>query len=694
MTIKQKITHYFIEDTHRYKLWFPVFLGLGIIFYFQLPFEPAYWMAPIALSVFIFLFVIFRKFHWTYFVISLPICFLIGFMVSQVRTHLIASPKIEGDLPMTRIIGTIKSFEVTQKGIKAILTDLDIDGIAPEKTPYNLRFSARDKNIVLYPGDKIQVRVFLKPPLGPSYAGAYDFARVAYFNQIGGVAFAIGKIIVLSQNKNNSFGMNIEKTRQHITNRIREILPNQKGEIAAALITGQKGGIQEEVYNQFRDAGLAHLLAISGLHFGLIFGFIYAFIRSSFALMPCIALFYPIKKWAICVAMLGAFLYSVIAGGSVPTIRAFIMLGLFALAVLFNRRAFSMYNVAFAALMIMLFMPEVIMGPSFQMSFAAVIALIATYEIIAKYTFLQSLHWIQKIGLYIVSLCLSSAVASLATTPFTILHFGQFQTYGIAANLIAIPLTGIWIMPLALISLVLMPFGLDALALILMGEGIDIVMRVASVVASWKGAVIHTPMFGMLGIALITIGGLWFAIWERSWRYWGIIPFIGGFITLFFIKTPHLLIADQSKLIAWRDQDKLYVSSLKRQAFTSQQWQSLTATYDRVPFPYVYSMRKDLIDSRYDIEDKKGIKCDAGGCVIKAKNQFIAIPRRLKSLELDCQKADIIIVSFKGKGTCPDKFYFDKESDSKIVYLQKDKQNEIVSNVINNRIWNYKINSY
>lgn len=690
MNIKQQITTYFIEDTHRYKLWFPVFLGLGIILYFQLPAEPDYWIAPASLLFFAILFILFRKSSWTYFVLTLPICFLLGFMLSQVRTHLIASPMIEADLPMTRIVGTIKSFETTQKGIKATLTDLDIDGLSQEKTPYNLRFSARDKNIVLYPGDKIQVRAFLKPPLGPSYAGAYDFARVAYFSQIGGVAFAIGKITVLSHDTNNSFSMIIEKTRQHITNRIREILPNQKGEIAAALITGQKGGIQEEVYNHFRDSGLAHLLAISGLHFGLIFGFIYAFVRSTFALIPRIALIYPIKKWAICVAMLGAFLYSVIAGGSVPTIRAFIMLGLFALAVLFNRRAFSMYNVAFAALMIMLFMPEVIMGPSFQMSFAAVIALIATYEIIAQYSFLKSLHWFQKIGLYILGLCLSSAVASLATTPFTILHFGQFQTYGIAANLIAIPLTGIWIMPMALISLVLMPFGLDAPALFLMGEGIDIVMKGAIIVASWKGAVIHAPMFGVLGIALITIGGLWFAIWQKSWRYWGVVPFATGFITLFFIKTPHLLIADQAKLIAWHNDDKLYVSSLKRQNFTSQQWQSLTATYERISFPYVQSTRKDLINSRYEIENTKTIKCDADGCLIKAKNQLIAIPRRPKALTLDCQKADILIVPFKSAVLCPDKQYFNKETDSKIIYLHKNKKNEIISNILNDRKWNPK----
>jgi competence protein ComEC len=611
-------------------------------------------------------------------------------MLSQVRTHLIASPMIESEMPITSVIGIIKNFEITQKGIKATLTDLDVRGLSKEKTPYNLRFSARDKNIVLYPGDKIHVRAFLKPPLGPSYAGAYDFARVAYFSQIGGVAFAIGKISVLAQEKNNSFGMIIEKTRQHITNRIREILPNQKGEIAAALITGQKGGIQEEVYNQFRDAGLAHLLAISGLHFGLIFGFIYASVRSFFALIPRIALIYPIKKWAICVAILGAFLYSVIAGGSVPTIRAFIMLGLFALAVLFNRRAFSMYNVAFAALMIMLFMPEVIMGPSFQMSFAAVIALIATYEIMAKYTFLQSLHWVQKIGLYVVSLCLSSAVASLATTPFTILHFGQFQTYGIAANLIAIPLTGIWIMPMALISLVLMPFGLDAVALILMGEGIDIVMKSASIVASWKGAVIHTPMFEMLGITLITIGGIWFAIWQKAWRYWGIVPFVAGFITLFFIKTPHLLIADQAKLIAWRNDDKLYVSSLKRQNFTSQQWQSLTATYERISFPYVYSTRKDLMNTRYDIEGTKGIKCDVDGCVVKAKNQLIAMPRKPKALPLDCQKADMIIVSFKSSSLCPDKEYSNKKTDSKIIYLYKNKKNEVIINIFRERKWSFR----
>jgi competence protein ComEC len=679
------LRNYFIEDTHRFKLWLPVFLGAGIIAYFQLPNEPSIWIAPFFLLCSLMLLFLFRKTNWGYFVFILPSFFLMGIILSQVRTQIIASPMIERELPITTIYGTIKSFEKTSKGIKAVLTNLDIESFSLEKIPYNLRFSARDKNLILRPGDRIRARAFLKPPLGPAFEGAYDFARVAYFNQIGGVAFALGKIQIVDHEESVSFAQKIEILRQKISERIRYVLPDQRGEIATALITGQKSGIDEKIYNQFRDSGLAHLLAISGLHFGLIFGFIYGFVRSFFALIPRIALLYPIKKWAICCAIFGAFLYSVIAGGSVPTIRAFIMLGLFALAVLFNRRALSMYNVAFAALIIMVLMPEVILGPSFQMSFAAVIALIASYEILSGKLFTKSTHWFKKIGLYVFSLCISSFVASLATTPYTILHFGQFQTYGIITNLVAIPLAGIWIMPMALLSLILMPLGLDAWPLLLMGEGIEIVMQAAEIVASWKGAVIHTAMFDVLGISLITLGGLWFAIWEKSWRYCGFAPICAGFMTLFFIKTPHLLIADQAKLIGWRDKDRLHLSSLKRQSFTAQQWQSLTATYDLVSFPYV-KPSKSLLNTRYEAQ-RNEIKCDPEGCVIRFKNQWIAIPRRKQAFVFDCLKADMIISPFKTDQICPEKIHISKEMGPHIIYLKKNQEVKMVQNQYMNRPW-------
>lgn len=669
----QHLRQYFIEDVHRFKLWLPVFLGVGIVFYFQANFKMSLLWPFLCIFLSLLCLYVFRKKSWGYFMFILAFCFSLGFFLAQLRTQWMDSPRILQEHKLAFLEGEIQAFETTSKGFKSLLSNLHIDGFEKDQTPIYLRFSGRDKETSFRPGDRIQAKVILKPPLGAAFPGAYDFGRVAYFNQIGGVAFAIGKIYLVERPSVTSFGHRIESIRQSITERLRLILPDQRGEIATALITGQKLGIKEEVYGYFRDSGLAHLLAISGLHFGLIFGFIYSFFRFWFALIPRLPLRVPIKQWSICLGLFGAFLYSMIAGGSIPTIRAFIMLGIFTLAVLVNRKALSLNNIAIAGGLILIFVPEVILGPSFQMSFAAVIGLIAFYEIVSKTELMRVDSTLKKIFVYIVGLCLSSLIATLATAPFTVLHFGQFQTYGIAANLVAIPITGIWIMPLALLSLALMPFGLDQFPLLLMGHGIDIVIEVARYVASWNGAVIHTAMLGSIGIAIIVSGGLWFAIWEKNWRYWGLFPFFLGFLSLYFVQTPDVMIADNMKLIGWKEGDCLYLSSLKRQEFTAQQFQAVSATKHRVCFPYSKNL-KSLLNTRYSLK-KEGIQCDPEGCVIQTKGKIIAIPRKEKALELDCKQADIVLIGFKTEQKCFEKNVVTKDETPYLMYI-KNTQNK------------------
>jgi len=219
----------------------------------------------------------------------------------------------------------------------------------------------------------------------------------------------------------------VARLRQAIGRRIVEALPGQAGAIANALITGERGGISEATNQAFRDSGLFHILSISGLHMVIMAGAVFFSIRLLLAAIPAIALRYPIKKWAAAAAMLGAFGYLMISGAAFATVRSYIMISIMFLAVMLDRPALALRNVALAALAILLVWPESLFDPGFQMSFAAVVALVAAYEWLrqreeqrAAVTMRGSLR---QLLLFFGGIITSTLIASLAVAPFGIYHF-------------------------------------------------------------------------------------------------------------------------------------------------------------------------------------------------------------------------------------------------------------------------------
>ncbi|MGH6930184.1 MAG: ComEC/Rec2 family competence protein, partial [Dongiaceae bacterium] len=292
------------------------------------------------------------------------------------------------------------------------------------------------------------------------------------------------------------------------------MLPGDTGGVGVALIAGDQGAISKPVLQNMRDSGLAHLLSISGLHIGLVAGILFVALRRLFCLMPRVALHYPIKKWGAAAALLGTLFYMLLAGAPVPTVRAYIMTSMFLLAVILDRTAISMPPVAWAAVVVLLVSPEELIGPSFQMSFAAVVCLVAAYES----TQAARLHWRAEAGwgrrasLYIAGLVFTSLIATLATGPYSIYHFNRLASYGVIANMIAVPLTGLWVMPWAVLATLLMPFGAEHLALVPMGWGVDGIIAIAEQTGQRPGAVVVVPTLPIAGLALITLGGLWLCL--------------------------------------------------------------------------------------------------------------------------------------------------------------------------------------
>lgn len=357
-----------------------------------------------------------------------------------------------------------------------MLDHVSIRGLDAGETPAQVRVTLRGSEVAAFtPGQWVEFLGALSPPPEPSAPGAYDFARQAYFKRLGGLGFAFGSATVIDPPAGQDSGdlaLAVGEMRQAVTERVLAGLSGQAGAVAAALLTGERGAIAKDVLAAMRDAGLAHLLAISGLHIGLFAGILFFVSRALLALWEPVALRYPIKKWAAAVALAGTAFYLLLSGATIPTQRAFLMGGLVIMAILLDRTGISMRSVAWAAVAVLLMQPESLLGASFQMSFAAVVALVAAFE----WYGLRRGRWTndtppRRLLNYFAGVALATLIAGLATAPFAAYNFNLIADYGLAANLLAVPMTALWIMPWGVAALALMPFGLEAVALNPMGLG-------------------------------------------------------------------------------------------------------------------------------------------------------------------------------------------------------------------------------
>jgi competence protein ComEC len=425
-------------DRERWILWIPAAFGCGIALYFTLPREPLWWSGPLAAAILCALAALGRRHS---FVLSLAIALLIpalGFTASQFRTWRVAAPILTEEIGPVRISGRVEEVDFGDKGVRMVLADPTIPWLSAAETPLRVRVRLSKRN-VFAPGERVSVRVVLRPPPRPAAPGAFDFARFAYFQGLGAVGFALGdarRIAPSGQDgpPNESIDApsgSLERLRYAIAERIRAALTGERGAVAVALITGFREGIPESVEQNMRDSGLAHLLAISGLHVGLVARTVFLLVRGGCALVPAIALRWPIKKWTAVSAAAVAFGYLFLAGATEPTQRAFLMLLITVIGICLDRGSISMRLVAWAALFILLLSPESLLSVSFQLSFAAVTALVAVYETITarrewaanEPARVQSAG--SRIPRYVLQLGLSSMIATLATAPFALYHFNR-----------------------------------------------------------------------------------------------------------------------------------------------------------------------------------------------------------------------------------------------------------------------------
>ena len=637
-----------LSERERWPLWLPVGFGIGIAIYFALPAEPSSTIAVFAgIAAATLAAIAIASANTMLRLVCAAIAIVgLGFAHAKFRSDRLAAPVIARKMGPLTVEGLIDSAEAHGKGVRLVLSSLEIPR-RHEGTPARVRISIRAIDQALVPGHWVKLKAVLMPPPAPAAPGDYDFGRAAWFDRIGGVGFAYGRATVIEPLRAPTFRERlvtaVAALRWRMTERIRAALPGSTGGIAAALITGERGSISDEDEAALRDSGLAHVLAIAGLHMGLVALGLFWVVRAILAAIPLLALSVPIKKWAAVATLLAATFYLVISGAGTPSTRAYVMLSTMLVAVLIDRPALSMRSVALAAMAILALRPESLIEPGFQMSFAAVASLVAIAEWEMRRKTKKEREPRRRFATlwrYARGIALTSFVGSLATAPYVAYHFDRSTHYAVLGNLLAMPIMGFVTMPAAALAVIAMPFGLEAWPLKAMGFGIAIMLRLGRFVSGLPGAISTVAAWPVSAVVLISLGGLWVVLWRRPWRWIGLAPILAGFAVPYLVHGPDILIARDGTTLAVRGTDgALKLIRKPADRYSAQEW--LKRDGDARAFG-------DAIATAAD-----GVRCDGDGCVIRARDgELIAATRRIEGLSEDCSAAQIVISAVPADRTC------------------------------------------
>ncbi len=530
-------------------LWSPVLLACGIGLYFGLPFEPPHWAGwGLGAGLALWLWLSIRA-SGRLRLLVLSLFFLnLGYLAAIYRSASVAAPILE-----YRYYGPIEGRVVaidrsSSKALRLTLDRVRLDG--PRQAPAKVRISVFGFTPDLALGDHVALVGNLSPPGGPVEPGGFDFRRYAWFVQLGAVGYARNPVVLMRPFPDAQKGLWLAQLRRGLAAHVAEAIGGQNGAFAAAIITGDRSRIDGEVLQTLRDSNLAHLLAISGLHMGLLTGFVFLLVRHGLALWPRLALRVPVKKIGAVVALAAGLAYLFLSGGNVATQRAFIMVATVLFAVLLDRPAFSLRAVALAALLVLLMRPESLAQAGFQMSFAATTALVGVFDL------LRTARWwawlrdhMPKRVMPLLTLLITSATAGLATAPIAAYHFNQVSNFGLVANLLSVPLMGLLIMPAAVLALFLGLFGFGGFAYWLMGKGVGWILAVASYFSEIDNAVTMVPNGPHVVLPLIGMSGCLFFLLLGKARMLGVALFILAIVIWEKHERPLMLASKNGALI-------------------------------------------------------------------------------------------------------------------------------------------------
>ncbi len=552
--------------------WVPVCLAMGIGGYFSLLWEPGMALfAALGCAVALLLICAWRLPEGLSPFASAVALVLLGFLIAGLRAHSVAAPVLEWRY-YGPVEGRVVAMDRSQSdALRLTLDQVRLDDVPPWRTPDRVRISLHGKGemgITPEPGLRVMTTAHLSPPSGPVEPGGFDFQRHAWFAGLGAVGYTRVPLLGANAAREGHTGLAVFRIRMAASAHIQSVLPGDIGGFAAAITTGDRSAISQDALRNLRASNLAHLLAISGLHMGLLTGVVFGALRLIFAAIPFVALRWPTKVLAAIGALIAASGYLALSGGNVATERAFIMVAVALGALMIGRRAISLRAVAIAATIVLVLRPEALMGPGFQMSFAATTALVAVFGWLRTI----DLYWLPKWMRPALAVFISSAVAGLATAPIAAAHFNAIAHYGLIANLLSVPLMGILIMPAAVLAVVLVPLGLDGIALWAMGLGLRWILGVADWIAHLDGArgYVHGP--SGLVLPLLTLGFMLLILWQGRLRWVGVPVMALSFGVWLGTERPTVLIADTGTLVGVLTKDGRALSKPKGAGFIARNW--------------------------------------------------------------------------------------------------------------------------
>jgi competence protein ComEC len=649
-------------------LWIPVAGGAGVVFYLGADREPSLGYAGALAAVFA-LAAWFARHNRLLFMPLVVLCAICTGMVSASwRSARVAAPVLD-HIRIATLEGFIEEMDFRREGARFLLRLTSAEGMTQENMPYLVRLTIR-RTPPFEAGTYVRLKARLLPPAHASLPGGYDFARDAWFMRLGGVGNVLGTVTVAQPPAPPDPAMAamsaIDRGRNALARRVDTIVGGDAGAIAAAMVTGKRDLLSDDAKEVIREAGIFHIITISGVQMTLVAAIFFVGLRRILALSPRLALQRPIKKWAAAAAIVGAIFYDIATGSRVGTERALFMTTIMLAAVIFDRQALTMRNLAFAALAVMLIEPEAILGASFQLSFAAVAALVAVYEgrmsalaqerddrvthaaipvregdLWARFAPLR--EWLRHGpgALLFATFCATSATAS-----FMAYNFHELSPYVLIGNPLTLLIIEMFAVPGALLGTLLYPLGLDAWVWHFVGAGVGFIMWAARLIGSLPGSTIHLPAFAPWAIVFLALAVLSAVIWRGLiFRLTAIPLALIGLSGAVSGPDFDIAIAPTGDAAALRGPDgQLSVIGRRPSAFAAEQW-----------------LRADA-DGRLARAAVVKEACDKWGCVGRLKDgRAVSLVIDKQAFAEDCTRAAVIVTPLFAPGGCAAPLIIDRD---------------------------------
>ena len=640
-------------ENRRLLPWLAVAYGAGILLAFAADGPPSFWPALAAGATFAALAWRARARLGRQAALAALAAVFFGFAATLLRMALVEAPVLARPLS-AKVSGFVESVEERSGGGgRLVLRVSAIEGLAETARPERVRLTVRSLGTVA-PGDFVRATARLMPPPEAARPGGYDFARDAYFRGIGAVGSVSGsarRAIGPPPDFSTRFAAMVDRARNALTARIAGSIGGQAGAVAAALVTGKRGLIEEKTNDILRAAGIYHVVSISGLHMVLAAGVFFTLARGLLALSPGLALFWPIKKIAALVGMAAAAAYCIFSGAEVATERSLVMILVMQGAILCDRPAMSMRNLALSALIVLTREPEALLGPSFQMSYGAVAGLITLAEVVRRRRRASEpgdalRRAGLKLGGIVFGVAATTLVATAATAPFGTYHFQNLQPYGLIGNAATLPLVSFAVMPAAVIGILALPFGLDQPVWAAMGWAVEAVLRLSGWVAGFANSIVIVPAFGGTALGLFAAALLLATLPGSSLRILALLPLVAGLALAAAARRPDIYVARDGTGMAVRQPDGRLLVLGPVAAFTVEQW-----------------LRADGDPRRAgDRTLRDPSRCDPLGCAAHlADGRAVSVVANRRGFEEDCRRAAILVSRHKAPPGCAASVVLDRD---------------------------------